>query len=184
MDAVLVFLPAALAIAVAAAAMIVLRRSGDIAAESREATQGRMAIAALAARADDVIGAAAALIDQLRRGQVDATAVGDDVSDAAADITALRVDASELPLPSGLAGTRSAIVGELERAERALDMVEHGRSIMTTSRLRGREIEAQTAVKRGYLNLLHARDAIDRQATIAAGWRSPTEARARARNLS
>jgi hypothetical protein len=84
-------------------------------------------------------------------------------------------------VPAGLGGVRDDIVAELERASRALDMVEHGRSIMASARVRGREIEAQTAVKRGYLNLLHAREAIVRHAGRAAAWRSPTEARRDAR---
>jgi hypothetical protein len=41
-------------------------------------------------------------------------------------------------------------------------MVGHGADIQTRVRRRGREVEAQTSIKRGYLNLLHAREAIDR----------------------
>jgi hypothetical protein len=59
------------------------------------------------------------------------------------------------------------LVEELERAERALAMVEHGAAILAQVRRRGRELEAQTAIKRGYLNLLHAREAIARQAQLA-----------------
>jgi hypothetical protein len=51
-------------------------------------------------------------------------------------------------------------VAELERAGRALEMVEHGRSIQASARSGGREVEAQTSIKRGYLNVLHAREAI------------------------
>ena len=43
-------------------------------------------------------------------------------------------------------------------------MVEHGATILAQVRRRGRELEAQTALKRGYLNLLHAQEAIDRHA--------------------
>ena len=39
-------------------------------------------------------------------------------------------------------------------------MVEHGAEILAQVRRRGRELEAQTSIKRGYLNLLHAREAI------------------------
>ncbi|HXG40826.1 MAG TPA: hypothetical protein VNJ28_07780, partial [Candidatus Limnocylindrales bacterium] len=61
----------------------------------------------------------------------------------------------------------AAIVAELERAGRALEMVEHGRSILASARRGGRELEAQTSIKRGYLNLLHAREAIRRHAAEA-----------------
>jgi hypothetical protein len=41
-------------------------------------------------------------------------------------------------------------------------MVEHGCGILASARVGGRELEAQTATKRGYLNVLHAREAIRR----------------------
>ena len=59
---------------------------------------------------------------------------------------------------------RDELIGDLERAERALAMVDHGARIMAQARRRGREIEAQTSIKRGYLNLVHAREAIIRHA--------------------
>ena len=63
---------------------------------------------------------------------------------------------------------RDDIVAELERAKRALEMIDHGVSIQASARSGGREIEAQTAIKRGYLNVLHAREAIARHAADAA----------------
>jgi hypothetical protein len=58
-------------------------------------------------------------------------------------------------------------VAELERAQRALGMVEHGASILVMARRGPRELEAQTSIKRGYLNLIHAREAIARHALEA-----------------
>jgi hypothetical protein len=46
-------------------------------------------------------------------------------------------------------------------------MVEHGTTIMATVRRGPRELEAQTAIKRGYLNLIHAREAFARHAAAA-----------------
>jgi hypothetical protein len=60
---------------------------------------------------------------------------------------------------------RGEVVLGLERAGRALATVEHGTSIMASARGGARELEAQTSIKRGYLNLIHAREAISRQAT-------------------
>ncbi len=62
---------------------------------------------------------------------------------------------------------RDEIVSELERAGRALEMIEHGRSIQAAARAGSREVEAQTSIKRGYLNVLHAREAIAHQADLA-----------------
>ena len=65
---------------------------------------------------------------------------------------------------------RSDLVAELERSQRALEMVEHGTSIMVNVRRGPRELEAQTSIKRGYLNLIHAREAFARNALLAAGF--------------
>ena len=46
-------------------------------------------------------------------------------------------------------------------------MVEHGASILVNVRRGPRELEAQTAIKRGYLNLIHAREAFARRALDA-----------------
>jgi hypothetical protein len=70
--------------------------------------------------------------------------------------------------PATATAIRREIVGELERASRALEMIEHGRLIQTSARSGGRELEAQTSIKRGYLNVLHAREAIARQRQAAA----------------
>lgn len=180
-EAALLLLPVALGVALAAGAWIVLTRTGMVAAESRDASSGRASIAALAGRADAALERIAVPIDQVRRGQVEPTDLADPLPIAQAEVAALADDARSLHVPAGLAGIRDDIVAELERAGRALDMVEHGRAIMLAARLRGRELEAQTAVKRGYLNLLHAREAIVRHAKRAAAWRSPTEARRDAR---
>ncbi len=48
---------------------------------------------------------------------------------------------------------------EIERAQRAVDLIEHGRLLMLGASAGG-VAEGETAVKRGYLNLLHAREAI------------------------
>ena len=68
---------------------------------------------------------------------------------------------------------RDGIIVELQRARRALEMVEHGCSIQASARAGSRALEAQTAIKRGYLNVLHAREAIIRHAAEAEALRPP-----------
>ena len=46
-------------------------------------------------------------------------------------------------------------------------MVEHGANMLASSRRGSRELEGQTSIKRGYLNLIHAREAVARHATLA-----------------
>ena len=60
-----------------------------------------------------------------------------------------------------------SLVEELERAGRALTLIEHGCGLLGVDRGRGHEPEAQTSIKRGYLNLLHAREALARHALAA-----------------
>jgi hypothetical protein len=50
-------------------------------------------------------------------------------------------------------------VAEIERAERAIELVGDGLDMLTEAR-GSRAGEGETAVKRGYLGLLHAREAI------------------------
>ena len=57
----------------------------------------------------------------------------------------------------------SSLTTELDRAARAADMAEHGLNALSTG-TRGRDLEAQTSLKRGALNLRHAREAIARLA--------------------
>jgi hypothetical protein len=177
LEAAFLLLPVAIGIAIAAATFIVLRESGLVAAESRQASSARSAVAAMDARVEAVLGPVIARIDGVRRGELDATILADELSEASEATAALVSEAEGLTVPAELADVRTGIATELHRAERALDMVEHGRSILASARARGREIEAQTAVKRGYLNLLHAREAIGRYAARAAMYRSPREVR-------
>ena len=55
-------------------------------------------------------------------------------------------------------------------------MVEHGTTMMLTVRGGPRELEAQTSIKRGYLNLIHAREAIARHALDAEALASANDA--------
>ena len=71
------------------------------------------------------------------------------------------------PPPDG-GRIRDDMVAELERAKRALQMIEHGISIQVSARAGARELESQTAIKRGYLNVLHAREAVARHGAQAA----------------
>ncbi|HEY7132648.1 MAG TPA: hypothetical protein VH440_10375 [Candidatus Limnocylindrales bacterium] len=107
-------------------------------------------------------------VDSLRRGQLDAEALGDDITASLDAVGRYAEEARALHPPTDGTRIRDEIVGELERAGRALEMIEHGRSIQASARSGGREVEAQTSIKRGYLNVLHAREAIAHQVAQAA----------------
>jgi hypothetical protein len=167
MTDIIVLLPIAAFIALAAALAIVLRGTGRIVARTREVDEFRGAIHDLAARIDISLGSAAQEIDAVRRRQVDPDTIAPTVQSAKEAVERYTEETLALKSPANAQHIRSAIVGDLGRAGRALDMVEHGTTIMLNARRGPRELEAQTSVKRGYLNLVHAREAIARHSLDA-----------------
>jgi hypothetical protein len=160
-------LPIAAFIALAAGLAVVLRGTGKIVARTREVDQFRGAVKDLASRADASIGGAAGQIDAVRRRQVDPGLINDTIVAATDAVQRYAEEARALRAPRQGQRIRSDLVADLERAERALGMVEHGTTTMATVRRGPRELEAQTSIKRGYLNLIHAREAIARHALDA-----------------
>jgi len=161
------FLPIAAFIALAAGLAVVLRGTGRIVARTREVELFRGSVKDLAARVDASLGGAAGQIDAVRRRQVGPDTIVDTI-DAAKDAVARYIEeAKAIRGPRKAQRIRSDLVAELERSQRALEMVEHGTSIMVNVRRGPRELEAQTSIKRGYLNLIHAREAFARSALLA-----------------
>jgi hypothetical protein len=162
-----VLLPVLAFLALAIGVAIVLRRAGRIVARTREIEGFRSAVRDLTTRIDQSLEGAAGRIDAVRRGQVGADTIGPTIQAASDAVTRYANEARALKGPPVAAEVREAIVEDLERAERALAMVGHGAGILAQVRRRGRELEAQTSIKRGYLNLIHAREAIVRHAATA-----------------
>jgi hypothetical protein len=162
-----VMLPVAAFVALALGVLIVLRRAGRIVARTREVEGFRSSVRDLTARIDQSLDGATGRIDAVRRGQLAADTIGPTIEAATDAVTRYTDEARGLKGPSIAAEIREAIVEDLERAERALGMVGHGAGILAQVRRRGRELEAQTSIKRGYLNLIHAREAIVRHAEAA-----------------
>jgi hypothetical protein len=153
-------IPVLAAVAIAAGVAIVLRRAGRIVARTREVEGFRSKIRDLSARIGTSLDGAITRIDAVRRQSVGADTIGPTIEAASDAVQRYLDEVRALDGPKAAKSIRDDIVAELERAGRALDMVEHGAGIMAQVRRRGRELEAQTAIKRGYLNLLHAREAI------------------------
>ncbi len=177
-----ILLPLAAFVALAAGFAIVLRRAGRIVARTRELEGFRHGVRDLATRIDTSLEGATDRIDAVRRHQVGADTIGETLQAASDAVERYADEIRRLGGPPGAEAIREDIVFELERAGRALAMVDHGATILAAARRRGREIEAQTAIKRGYLNLLHAREAIARHAARAEALtaRQPSEAAAAA----
>jgi hypothetical protein len=164
-----VLLPIVAFIALAAGLAVVLRGTGRIVARTHELEQFKRSVTDLAARVDASLAGASRQIDAVRRRQVGPETIGDTVAAATDAVERYAEEARGLRGPLAVRQVRADLVAELERAGRALGMVEHGASILAAARRGTRELEAQTAIKRGYLNLLHAREAIARHALEAQG---------------
>jgi hypothetical protein len=145
-----------------------LRRAGRLIAATRDVEKFRRQVKDLASRVETSLAELCTRVDAVRRGQLAAPAVVDDLSASVDAVEKYADEARALRPPAEGVRLRDEIVAELERAKRALQMIEHGVAIQASARAGGREVEAQTAIKRGYLNVLHAREAIARHAADAA----------------
>lgn len=163
----IVLLPVLAFVALAAGLAMVFRGTGRIVARTREVESFRTSTRDLCARIDVSLEGAAARIDEVRHHSLPPEALGETLTVAADAVERYLAEAEALKGPPIVATIREELITSLERASRALSTVEHGVSIMQSSRGGYRELEAQTSIKRGYLNLLHARQAIADQAAAA-----------------
>src|SRR5215207_8340544 len=162
-----IVLPLAAFVLLASFFALFLRRAGKLVAATRDVERFRRQVGDLATRVETSLGEVCGRVDAVRRGQLSAGTIGDDLA-ASIDAVDRYAEEGRALQPSPDAGRiRDDIVAELERAKRALQMIEHGVSIQASARAGSRELEAQTAIKRGYLNVLHAREAITRHAVDA-----------------
>ena len=164
-------------VALAIAVVIFARRLGRAVAETRSRQSFRRTARDLVNRACTSLEGVAERIDGVRRQTIDAHLVTENIEAASEAVRRYAEEAEVLAGTSGEAReVRDGILAELKRADRALQLAEHGVTILASSaRVRGRELEAQTSIKRGYLGLLHARQSLLRHgeraeeiATVAA----------------
>jgi hypothetical protein len=140
----------------------------------REAQRGRAALD-LARRLDSSLAELSTAVDELRRHRAGPEASEASLRAAAQALPRYLLEAAALDKQIG-AAEQGGLRAEIERAQRAVELIEHGREQMLTTR-DGRIGEGETAVKRGYLNLIHAREAIWARANeIAAAATAPKAA--------
>jgi len=171
----LLAIPILLFVALLAVVAVLLRRIGVLIAEQRETTVFRRSVEDLASRIDGTLATAIAQIDAVRRQQKDAETITESLDATMDALSGFGEEARALKGPPVIEPSRSAFVDEIDRADRALEMVEHGLAILTSMGNAPRVSEAQTAIKRGYLNVIHAREAIARHAADIAATRSADE---------
>jgi hypothetical protein len=162
-------------IAFALALLIFVRRSAKALADARDTQRFRRRVGDLAPRVQTSLDDVAVRVDGVRRRTLAADAIATDIEGALTAVDGYTVEARAIHAPPNGGEIRDGIVVELEHARRALEMVEHGCAILTEGRVGARELEAQTSVKRGYINILHAREALNHHAERAATLPGPAQ---------
>lgn len=147
--------------------VLTARRMSELAARTRELERLQRSVESidrrLAAATDPLI----ARVDAIRRHAGDAESLARDLGPARGMLEELAVEARAIRLPTGLAAQASVMIQEADRAVRAADMVAHGLDTMLA--VRGNfGTEAEVSLKRGALNLRHAREAFGRAAAAVA----------------
>jgi hypothetical protein len=170
---IVVIAPLVLFVALAGVFAVLIRRASRLLRLTREADLFRLGISDLAARVDRSLAGVVELVDAVRRHQRDASTIEDNLTAAMEAMALYGDEAAALGVPTSGPDRRADLVHELDRAGRALEMVAHGCTLMANASRPNAELEAQTSIKRGYLNLIHAREAIGRLASEAIALATP-----------
>jgi hypothetical protein len=139
--------------------LLIARRMSRLVARTRELERFQRGVADIDARLDLAVMPLLVELDHLKRRSGDPSLAGTRLTAALTVVQAAIGDVRRLRAPRGLVDRTAVITWELERSARALELLEHALAGLMT--VRGpRELEIQTTLKRGSLNLRHARDAI------------------------
>jgi hypothetical protein len=177
-----VLLPLAVSIALAVPIVVVLWHvlvvGGDL---RRDAQLGRAAVD-IAHRTDLSLDELSAVVDDLRRHRTEPGASASSIQEALYALSRYAEEAAVVDkhVPAAVG---DGLKAEIDRAQRAIELIEHGRLRLIIGSSEGLS-EGETSIKRGYLNLLHARDAIKAkaEAILVAADPAGAEARRRLRN--
>ncbi len=168
MELLVILLPVMAFIALASGLVVVFRGSGRIAARTRELNQFKAAVRDLTARADSLLATAADQIDAVRHQQAGPDQIGRTVADATASLERFGEEARAWSGRAQGAGHPRRSRGRARAGgPGARDGGARRRTCSPRRDAGARDLEAQTSIKRGYLNLIHAREAIARQAIRA-----------------
>jgi hypothetical protein len=170
-----VAVPLLLAALVAAALMMLVRRMSRALRTTRQIERFQEDAASLGRRLDALLDTTISQVDAIRRHELLGSDVIEDLHAAMDSLDRGLDDAQALDAPPVQLTHREGIVAEIRHAQRALDMVLHGCELVAGPRARLRTAESQIAVKRGYLNLLHAREALARHVDDLAAARDESE---------
>jgi len=150
-----------LLVLLAALFLLTLRRLSVLVRRTRDLERFQRALEGFSNRLSTTVGPLVRDLDDLRRRAGDPATLAQRIPDAKGELARLAAEGRSLAAPNGLESLGAAMAGELERASRAATTVATGLSAMSDAR-GGRELEAQTSLKRGALNLRNATETYDR----------------------
>ncbi len=151
--------------ALAIVAVIVIRRVSSLAGSTHELDGLQDDVRGIDTRLDAIVEPLVVQLDAHRRGSGDPAALAETVAAAREALRTLAIEARALRSPVTIADRIAQLVGELDRAVRAVELVAHGLRAPANRRTSLGQ-ESQVALKRGTLGLRHAREAAAR---IVAG---------------
>ncbi len=161
-----VLLPLAIFFVMGAAILWLLWRVVVAGGRVRRDTASGVAAAEMARRSETLLGDLLVVVDEMRRRKIAPEDAQPKMAAAQDALGRYIQDATTLSRNGPWATTAAALVADMERAQRAIDLVAHGGELLAD--VSGVDWgEGETSVKRGYLNLVHAREAIrERRETI------------------
>ena len=166
-------LPVALFVGMGVVVIAALWRIFVVGGEARRTAQGLRVALDVAHRADVCLTDLALQFDALRHHRLDPDAASGDVEAALDRMRAIVAEGHALPERNSSKAVCS-LVEERDRALRSLELIDHGRGLLALRD--GDPGEGETAVKRGYLNLVHARDSIREREKEVRGESAPGSA--------
>jgi hypothetical protein len=143
--------------------VLTLRRMSVLVGRTHELERYQRLVRSLDKRLAQVADPFVAQLDEIRRRSGDPRTLGSTIAGVQEALREISADGRAARIPKGLSREAIAFTVELDRAVRASDLVEHGLDALLADR-GGRDLEAQTSLKRGALNMRHAREAVTRLA--------------------
>ncbi len=173
-----IILPLVAFLVLAALFIVVLRRASQVFGETRRAVAFRHDIGEIHERIDADLSVLAEFVSPLRRPTVqmpDEDDVSGTTSAAREAVTWSRDRVRGLVPPAGLEGARTVFMDQLARADEALRSLDHGFAILASAPADPRALEGRTAIKRGFLRIVHVREGLSDEARRVSAWRSAGE---------
>lgn len=150
--------------------LLTLRRMSALVGRTRDLERYQRTVKQLDRRLAATSDPFVTSLDEIRRRSGDPRTMADQLPGMQDALRAIAAEGRAAKVPRGLTREAVAFTVELERAVRAAELVGHGLDALLADR-GGRDLEAHTHLKRGALNLRHARESASRLAAEITGLR-------------